>query len=422
MPLQAGPRPLSQAGTVDGALDRGPAQPIAPRRPVAPTRTTSRRSACVRWSSPTPPSQRSGAAPSTEVARPHSGARRAGRSVRGAGRSHEAARAAAGARGARPRSVERQVGDRPGPARAPASRDLAVLTLASALERAPAIPHRCLAAPWASLAGHRGGASRSARRLPQGARGARACGVRAHGHERGDGAVRPRARTAGPARGRRAGAPAGDDTPSGGARRVSATTRTSPNARNHVDVGADRADRVRRARRRATATSPRWAIRIGRLSLAARRPGGGRALARTAAAAARRRTTCCAGIARGRAAARSDRPSDARAAVDRGLERSRAHAVGSCSQLDRRLDRPRGPIDLQELTAGRRARSGIDAVAQAVAEEVESEHQQRDGEARKQRQVRRVEDVRAPAVQHRAPARRRRLHAEARESSAPLRR
>ena len=72
---------------------------------------------------------------------------------------------------------------------------------------------------------------------------------------------------------------------------------------------------------------------------------------------------------------------------------------------DRRArSRTRSPVSEPRVRVGK--------IAQAVAEEIEAEHQQRDREPGKDRQVRRVEQVRAAAVQHRPPARRRRLHAE----------
>src|SRR5205085_5647282 len=58
----------------------------------------------------------------------------------------------------------------------------------------------------------------------------------------------------------------------------------------------------------------------------------------------------------------------------------------------------------------------IEPIAKSVAEEIESEHEQRDGETRKDREVRRVEDMGASSVQHRAPARCGRLNAKTEEA------
>src|SRR5438067_833400 len=52
-------------------------------------------------------------------------------------------------------------------------------------------------------------------------------------------------------------------------------------------------------------------------------------------------------------------------------------------------------------------------VPQTVANEVQSQHEKGNREAGDDCQMRRIQQVRATAIQHRAPARRRRLNAEA---------
>src|SRR5262249_46318285 len=55
-------------------------------------------------------------------------------------------------------------------------------------------------------------------------------------------------------------------------------------------------------------------------------------------------------------------------------------------------------------------------VPQAVAKKIESQNEERDRNARKQRQVWRVQNMRAAAVEHRPPAWRGRLDTEAQEA------
>ena len=74
-----------------------------------------------------------------------------------------------------------------------------------------------------------------------------------------------------------------------------------------------------------------------------------------------------------------------------------------------------------ELTGSLFRQLGIDAIAEAVAQEIEPEHQHRDREPRKDGQMRRVEQMRPARVEHRSPARRRRLDAEAEEAERRLR-
>ncbi len=64
---------------------------------------------------------------------------------------------------------------------------------------------------------------------------------------------------------------------------------------------------------------------------------------------------------------------------------------------------------------------GVEPVAEAVAEEVEGEHGERDGEAGEQDHPgRRLVEIRARARQHQAPGRRRLSHAEPEERQARL--
>src|SRR3954467_14609713 len=58
----------------------------------------------------------------------------------------------------------------------------------------------------------------------------------------------------------------------------------------------------------------------------------------------------------------------------------------------------------------------IEDVAQAVAEQIETEHRQEDGKARKHREPRRRRDLVAGVRQHAAPARKRRGGAQGRET------
>src|SRR5215831_15935866 len=56
--------------------------------------------------------------------------------------------------------------------------------------------------------------------------------------------------------------------------------------------------------------------------------------------------------------------------------------------------------------------SRIQPIAQTITQEVEPQNEHHDGDAGKDRQMGRIENVRTSAVQHGAPAWRRRLHAE----------
>src|SRR5688572_3731878 len=58
----------------------------------------------------------------------------------------------------------------------------------------------------------------------------------------------------------------------------------------------------------------------------------------------------------------------------------------------------------------------IERVPQAVAQKIEAEDKRGDRSAREDRQMRRIEQMQPSAVQHRAPARRRRLNAKAKEA------
>src|SRR5690606_23181831 len=64
---------------------------------------------------------------------------------------------------------------------------------------------------------------------------------------------------------------------------------------------------------------------------------------------------------------------------------------------------------------------GVEVVAQAVAEQVEAEHGQRDGQAGPEGQARRGEQQLLRLLQHAAPRRRRRAGAEAEEGQRRLR-
>src|SRR4051794_2489895 len=63
----------------------------------------------------------------------------------------------------------------------------------------------------------------------------------------------------------------------------------------------------------------------------------------------------------------------------------------------------------------------IDAVAQTVAEEVEPEDQDRNRQPWKNGEMRRIEQVRPPRIQHRPPAGCRRLDAKPEETQCRLR-
>src|SRR5262245_27983246 len=62
--------------------------------------------------------------------------------------------------------------------------------------------------------------------------------------------------------------------------------------------------------------------------------------------------------------------------------------------------------------------SRVGQISQAVADEIESEYQQRNRNSRKKRQMRRVEEMRSPAIQHRPPAWSRRLHAKSEKAQS----
>ena len=62
----------------------------------------------------------------------------------------------------------------------------------------------------------------------------------------------------------------------------------------------------------------------------------------------------------------------------------------------------------------------IGDIAQAVAEKVETENQQSNRQPGKHRQVRRIEQMHAPAAEHRSPARCRRLHTKAQKTQRGL--
>ena len=62
----------------------------------------------------------------------------------------------------------------------------------------------------------------------------------------------------------------------------------------------------------------------------------------------------------------------------------------------------------------------IDPVPQPVSKKIEAEHQQRDRETWKDRQVRRIEQVRPPCIQHRSPAGCRRLDAQTKKAQRCL--
>src|SRR5262245_15371711 len=68
-----------------------------------------------------------------------------------------------------------------------------------------------------------------------------------------------------------------------------------------------------------------------------------------------------------------------------------------------------------------RVRRGVEGVAQAVAEEVEAEDEDGDGQTGKNREVRSVEQVRLAVTQHRPPAGGRGLHAESQEAEGSFR-
>ena len=57
--------------------------------------------------------------------------------------------------------------------------------------------------------------------------------------------------------------------------------------------------------------------------------------------------------------------------------------------------------------------SRIELIAQCVAGEIEPDNEHRNGQARNDGQVWRIEQVRPPRVEHSAPAGRGRLHTEA---------
>ena len=72
-----------------------------------------------------------------------------------------------------------------------------------------------------------------------------------------------------------------------------------------------------------------------------------------------------------------------------------------------------GPPRRQRAPAASDLQLRIEPVAQGVAEQVEAEHGERDGDAREDRDPRRALGVFRPAPQHQAPGRDRLLHAEA---------
>ena len=108
------------------------------------------------------------------------------------------------------------------------------------------------------------------------------------------------------------------------------------------------------------------------------------------------------------AQARAGQVDAARATIRRALEKDPDSP--SLRAIERRLQSPSGSIAFR-----------IDRVSQTVSEKIEPEHQRRNRGARKNRQVRRVQQVQASTVEHRSPARCGRLNTEPEKAERRLR-